>query len=149
MAQIQQILECLQNPNFTSAIKAHNLIYMGMTSQIRFSINDMIEIIDMFKEQIYILALNNINLNEYKIKTNYLKIMYSYIDRYNHDDNDNLTIQEIIDNAWNRADKNKKCQICGTISVQNNLPAGNPPWMGRLISSYLFKENVERFNNIN
>lgn len=31
----------------------------------------------------------------------------------------------------------KQCQLIGSICIQQNLPGGNPPWMGQMIADYV------------
>jgi len=148
-AMLHQIRECFEEFTRESSFRGQSLIYIFITSRDgRFKIN---KIINIFKEQTYKIALQynnlfNYNHEEYNLKTNQMKVMCFHLNNFTSlNDIDNIDFDHIINRNWIKA---HEVRLCGCISVVKKLPAGNPPFIGRLISSYLYEEEVARFNEI-
>ena len=174
----QQIRFCLQDTTRQSALLAYQLLYtVVISNSLRKYINEIIQIfkeyiyetaenynnalflekynyekarnfIVKFTNNMFLAAYDR-NHREYIKKTDYIKVMSLYIDKYDILPDVHPSIQELINNAWSEAEsKAENIRLCGCISVVKELPAGNPPFIGRLISSYLYEEEVARFNEI-
>jgi hypothetical protein len=77
----------------------------------------------------------NLRKETFEIEVNRLVQMCEYIHRYNKTINNQIL--EYMDYAWLLAEHDARLKLIGTICVQNNLPAGDPPWLAREIGEYV------------
>ena len=64
--------------------------------------------------------------------------MCEFIQRYHlthRIEHDKLT--NIINDSWEKAEKIKQLSMIGCISVQYNLPGGDPCWVSKMIGEYV------------
>ena len=137
---LQQIQECFNTPN-KSFISGYTYIYQFMTE--RGGESKAEKIIDLFSKEIFKKAkkYNNIKIVDKEIydkETNQVLKMCVLIQRYHlthRNEHDKLT--NIINDSWEKAEKIKQLSMIGCISVQYNLPGGDPCWVSKMIGEYV------------
>jgi hypothetical protein len=137
---LQQIQKCFEIPN-KSFINGYTYIYQFMVA--RGGESKAETIINLFTKEIYLKAkrYNNIYIVDketYDKEANQVLRMCEIIQRYHlrlHNIPDHL--DNIIKNAWENAERIKQLSMIGCISIQYNLPAGDPCWVSKMIGEYV------------
>lgn len=137
---LQQIQECFKTPT-KSIITGYTYIYQFMTE--RGGESRAEKIIDLFSKEIFKKAkkYNNINIVDKEIydkEANQMLKMCEFIQRYHlrfHNMPDHLT--NIVNDSWEKAERIKQLSMIGCISVQYNLPGGDPCWVSKMIGEYV------------
>ena len=141
---LEQIRDHLSNLNFHEGYRCiYNLLVERSTSN-NYIPNREDILINIFSEEINKIALNYNKINCYDIEnytkdTNKMKNMCNYLQRtyLTKFENKSNLLNDIIKNAWNKADEVRYLKTAGCISVMKHLPSGNPPVFGKWIGSFM------------
>jgi hypothetical protein len=139
MTLLQQIQECFKTNK--SFVTGYTYIYQFMTE--RNEESNAEKIIDLFSKEVYAKAKkynNNCTVDKetYDNEANQMMKMCEFIQRYHlshHNNKDMLT--KIVNDSWDKAEKNKSLSMIGYICIQNDLPSGDPCWMAKMIGEYV------------
>jgi hypothetical protein len=137
---ILELQKCFNNSSKETLIIGHTIIFNLLTQKGNY---DSKLIISMFEKECYVKAkkynsVYAVDRLKYDNETNLMIKMCEYVKRYylSHHNEPNL-LNDIINNSWEKAEQIKKLSMIGYISIQNNLPAGDPCWMSKMIGLYV------------
>ena len=96
-------------------------------------------IMDLFKRELHIKAkkYNNILIcdkESYDLEVKRMLKMCVYIFKYYDDPS---KYNQTSSDAWTNATHNRNAYLIACLCIQNDLPAGDPCWMGKHISSFI------------
>ena len=143
---LEKIQECLRIANKESMIIGYTNVFNLLTKRNGGYTTNINLIISMFEKECYAKAkkYNNIYVVDrikYDKDVNMMLHICEYITRYYmSNQNKHNFLNDIINNSWDKAEKIKNLSMIGYISVQYNLPAGDPCWMSKMIGSHIISK---------